>query len=311
MNAFQQGTQWRAKWPNSFQAPGSPLPSKERRHRDVMQRAKNFPSEDYYLSPCDGHLAKLFVQSTQAIYDANPNSSWRRTFIRNQSPLILQLANWVLHSLPTDDREVKGEDVAIMGLKWIPTCAAMLLLVSPTSYKMLLPADPLCIRWSILCKLLEKFVMKANTTPCHTNFGDTHITRETLKRRRLKCSIIQTASPSTRSLHSYNVVRRNKAHPTLFRNGRSSPSISAFSKRSRVWRYAKSRNGKRNTPIRRHIYSSRTPRNSSRRMKSGCFFTMSANVLLELPVSKPTGSDARVWGKPRKSGKTMCGVSAT
>ena len=111
-----------------------------------MQRAKDFPSEDYYLSPYDGHLAKLFVQSTQAIYDANPNSTWRRTFIRNQSPLMLQVANWALYSLPTDDREVTGEELIMMGLKWIPSCVALLLLVSSTSHRMLLPADPLYIR---------------------------------------------------------------------------------------------------------------------------------------------------------------------
>ncbi|KAL8773578.1 MAG: hypothetical protein Q9209_001683 [Squamulea sp. 1 TL-2023] len=94
----------------------------------MMQRAKDFPSEDYYLSPFDGHLAKLFVQSTQEIYDANPNSTWRRTFIRNRSPLILQVANWVLNTLPRD-REAKGEEIAMAGLKWVPSCIAILLLM--------------------------------------------------------------------------------------------------------------------------------------------------------------------------------------
>ena len=146
MNTRHPRTQWRIKWPNTYQFPGIIRPSNDRRHCDIMQRAKDFPSEDYYLSPYDGHLAKLFVQSTQAIYDANPNSTWRRTFIRNQSPLILQVANWVLYSLPTDDREVKGEDLVMMGLKWIPSCVAIVLLVSSTSHRVLLPADPLCIR---------------------------------------------------------------------------------------------------------------------------------------------------------------------
>ena len=132
MNTRHPRTLWRAKWPNAYQNAGLALPSNDSRHRDIMQRAKDFPSDDYYLSPSDGHLAKLFVQCTQAIYDANPNSTWRRTFIRNQSPLMLQVANWVLHTLPTDDREVQGEDIAVMGLKWIPACAALLLLVSIT-----------------------------------------------------------------------------------------------------------------------------------------------------------------------------------
>ena len=130
MNTSHPGTQWRAKWPNAYQIAGIPLPANNSHHRDMMKRAKDFPSDEYYLSPWDGHLAKLFVQCTQAIYDANPNSTWRRTFIRNRSPLILRVANWVLHTLPTDGQEVKGENVAMMGLKWIPSCAAILLLVS-------------------------------------------------------------------------------------------------------------------------------------------------------------------------------------
>lgn len=95
-----------------------------------MQRAKDFSSEDYYLSPWDGHLAKLFVQSTQAIYDTQPNSTWRRTFIRNQSPLILQVANWVLGSIPAGNQEATGEDVTVTALRWVPGCIAILLLVS-------------------------------------------------------------------------------------------------------------------------------------------------------------------------------------
>ncbi|CAF9904239.1 MAG: hypothetical protein HETSPECPRED_003460 [Heterodermia speciosa] len=129
LNTFHERKQWRAKWPNTFQLPGVSLPKIERRHRDLMQRANLFSAEDYYLSPYDGHLAKLFVQSTQEIYDADPNSTWRRTFIRNQSPLILQVANWVLHTIPNDDQDAAGEDLLLMGLKWVPACAAILLLM--------------------------------------------------------------------------------------------------------------------------------------------------------------------------------------
>lgn len=98
-----------------------------------MQRAKDFAAEDYYLSPFDGHLAKLFVQSTQEVYDADPNSTWRRTFIRDRSPLILQIANWALDSLPTDGRDPKREEIAITAAKWVPSCVAILFLVSRSS----------------------------------------------------------------------------------------------------------------------------------------------------------------------------------
>ena len=141
MNALHPRTQLRAKWPNAYQLPGITRQGDDQHHRDLMQRSKYFPSDDYYLSPYDGHLAKLFVQSTQAIYDANPNSTWRRTFIRNQSPLILRVADWVLRSLPTDDSKVKGEDLAMMGLKWIPSCVAILLLVSLAEHRVLPLAD--------------------------------------------------------------------------------------------------------------------------------------------------------------------------
>ena len=142
MNFLHPKKSWRVKWPNTYQLPGVFPPRNEHRHRDAMQRAKVFPSNDYYLSPNDRHLAKLFVQCTQEIYDANPNTTWRRTHIRNQSPLMLQVSNWVLHSLPTDDREVTGEDLAIVGLKWIPSCVALLLLVStspPSLLYLLIP----------------------------------------------------------------------------------------------------------------------------------------------------------------------------
>ncbi|KAI4283537.1 MAG: hypothetical protein L6R35_005134 [Caloplaca aegaea] len=120
--------------PQTWPLAGIPRSVGEKRHRDVMQRAKEFAAEDYYLSPFDGHLAKLFVQSTQEIYDASPNSTWRRTFIRNRSPLILQIANWALQSLPTDGREPSGQDMAMAALKWVPSCAAILfLMIFPVS----------------------------------------------------------------------------------------------------------------------------------------------------------------------------------
>ena len=96
-----------------------------------MQRAHEFDPNDYYLSPYDGHLAKLVVQTTQEIYDANPNSTWRRTFMRNQSPFILRAANWVLHSIPKDG-DVSSSDFAIMAAKWIPSCIVILFLVRTT-----------------------------------------------------------------------------------------------------------------------------------------------------------------------------------
>lgn len=95
-----------------------------------MGRAKYFSPEDYYLSPYDCHLAKLVVQSAQEVYDAKPNGTWRRTFIRNMSPLMLRVANWVLETVPAEDRPMTGEEIFALVVKWIPASVALLVLVS-------------------------------------------------------------------------------------------------------------------------------------------------------------------------------------
>lgn len=94
-----------------------------------MARAKYFSPEDYYLSPFDCHLAKLVVQSAQEVYDAKPNSTWRRTFIRNMSPYILRVANWVLETVPIEDRSMTAEEMLVLIAKWIPASALLLILV--------------------------------------------------------------------------------------------------------------------------------------------------------------------------------------
>lgn len=95
-----------------------------------MTRSKYFMPEDYYLSPTDHHLAKLMVQCSQEVFDANPNSTWRRTFVRDASPLLLRVANWALRSIPNEDRPMTGEEIAIVGAKWIPASVSLLILVS-------------------------------------------------------------------------------------------------------------------------------------------------------------------------------------
>ena len=95
-----------------------------------MGRSKYFMPGDYYLSPTDCHLAKLVVQCSQEVYDANPNSTWRRTFVRDASPLLLRVANWVLESIPNENRPMTQEETTIVVAKWIPANMAILFLVS-------------------------------------------------------------------------------------------------------------------------------------------------------------------------------------
>lgn len=104
-----------------------------RRHRDIMQRVYEGLEDDRYLSPRDGHLAKLVVQASQDVYDGAANSTWRRTFVRNISPTYIRLANWPLSTVPTKSEHWTGNDWMIVCAKWLPTCAGMLFVVSLTT----------------------------------------------------------------------------------------------------------------------------------------------------------------------------------
>jgi hypothetical protein len=100
-----------------------------RRHRDVFGRLVDKPDADQYLSPWDGHLTKLVVQSVDDVYDAQPNSTWRRTFVRNISPLIIRMAQWPFSSVPKDGAEVGIEDWAIITGKWLVATCVLTLVV--------------------------------------------------------------------------------------------------------------------------------------------------------------------------------------
>ncbi|GAO18681.1 hypothetical protein UVI_02058970 [Ustilaginoidea virens] len=122
----------RLRWefPNSYQKPGlSFVSTDKRRHRDILQRVWQGPPNDKYLSPCDGRLKNLVVQAAQDVYSGAQNSTWRRTFVRNVSPIYIQLANFPFSSVSTDPGAWTGEDWAMVGLKWIPTCLGLLCVV--------------------------------------------------------------------------------------------------------------------------------------------------------------------------------------
>lgn len=95
-----------------------------------MGRSEDFMPEDFYLNPTNRDLAKLIVQCSQKVYDAKPNSTWRRTFVRNATPWVLRVADWVFESIPNEDRPMTGKEIAEVFAKWLPANIALLLLVS-------------------------------------------------------------------------------------------------------------------------------------------------------------------------------------
>ncbi|ERF72849.1 hypothetical protein EPUS_04284 [Endocarpon pusillum Z07020] len=126
-NIWNDRNMWRWKFPNAYQMPGLRFESYELiRHRDVLQRVLDSPEDDRYLSPTDGHLSKLVVQAVDDVYDTRARSTWRRTFMRDVSPLMVRIANWAINSVPLDKAHWSGEDWALVSAKWLLACVLLM-----------------------------------------------------------------------------------------------------------------------------------------------------------------------------------------
>ncbi|OXV08124.1 hypothetical protein Egran_04114 [Elaphomyces granulatus] len=129
-NISHQLTLFKWKFPNFYQMPGLAfLDAGMHRHRDILQREYQGPEEDRYISPWDGHLAKLVVQAAQDVYDGPRNSTWRRTFVRNVSPIYIHVANYPFSSVQMNDTLWTNEDWAMIALKWLPACVGLLFVI--------------------------------------------------------------------------------------------------------------------------------------------------------------------------------------
>jgi hypothetical protein len=112
--------------------------SLEFRHRDAMGRLGTYKKGDYYLSPNDAKLKSLVVTtSTKAIQTNTPNSTWKRKKLKSVVPVSYRLALWPLSHIPVDREEKwSGSDWAFMGLKWLPTVAALTFTVRSKAYRL-------------------------------------------------------------------------------------------------------------------------------------------------------------------------------
>jgi hypothetical protein len=125
---FNPDTRYRFKYPHLYQLPAYQYDSiQSYRHRDSMGRVSNNQMDDRYLSPWDGHLAKLHVQATDALYDAPGTTTWRRTYIRNVAPLNVRIATWVIDF--SDDPN-SWKDWGWILLRFIPSSFALTFFVS-------------------------------------------------------------------------------------------------------------------------------------------------------------------------------------
>lgn len=117
-------------YPNSYQLAGQSYTARIHwRHRDAMRRLWNGMDDDRYLSPFDGRVKDLVVQTTNEIYDGRTNSTWRRTYIRNVSSIIVRVAQWPFSKVPNDSIEWTRDNWITVSLWWLPTCITLLVVV--------------------------------------------------------------------------------------------------------------------------------------------------------------------------------------
>ncbi|KIX98564.1 uncharacterized protein Z520_05865 [Fonsecaea multimorphosa CBS 102226] len=139
--------------PHSYQLPGHYYRSGNGgqinfyRHRDVFRRKHAGLNDDRYLDPLDGRVEKLFVQTVNEIYDTDNDTTWRRTYIENVSPWLIRLAYWPYSHMPNASPRFsadygsgesssagvgawKQEQWLHIGLRWLPTCIGLLLLMT-------------------------------------------------------------------------------------------------------------------------------------------------------------------------------------
>lgn len=129
-NFFHPRAKYSWASPNSYQPAGKSYTARIHwRHRDAMRRLWNGVEDDRYLNPIDGRVKDLVVQTINEIYDGPANSTWRRTYIRNVSSIIVRVAQWPFTEVPTDSTQWSSEHWRIVGLWWLPTCISLLVVV--------------------------------------------------------------------------------------------------------------------------------------------------------------------------------------
>lgn len=148
---------WFSWWPcHSYQPPRHYLETSREaytamhKHLDVFHRAYEGLEDDQYLDPIDGRVRHLCVQTLGQIYNTSNDTTWRRTYVENVSPWILRLAWWSRAGLVMGKKDytakhgrawknvqartasLSSEQWTQLGIRWIPSCIGLLVLVSST-----------------------------------------------------------------------------------------------------------------------------------------------------------------------------------
>ena len=102
-------------------------------HRDLLQRPfKGIDENDKFLSPYDGRLCDLTVQSSREVFESASGARWFRKRLQNASPWMIRLSNWAMSRDHGSEDDVRT-DIWLATLKWIPACLGLAVLVNPSS----------------------------------------------------------------------------------------------------------------------------------------------------------------------------------
>ncbi|KAJ5523775.1 hypothetical protein N7494_010425 [Penicillium frequentans] len=131
-------------YPHSYKGPGDTSfdKSSKYRHKDHFQRIYKGSLDERFLDPVTGKVKELIVQCVDNVYNGPQNSTYKRTFIRNVSPLTLRLANWPMSRFDEEEERKETEEKE----------------VKPKSLKRMLSSFELLVKWPISCFLLYPVV---------------------------------------------------------------------------------------------------------------------------------------------------------
>ena len=104
--------------------------NKVHHHRDLSRRP--FQGKDWNeksLSPYDGRLYDLIVQSSNEVLVSSSRARWLRKGLHNGSPWIIRLSNWAM-SRDHGSEDRVGTDIRTATLRWIPACLGLAIIVS-------------------------------------------------------------------------------------------------------------------------------------------------------------------------------------
>lgn len=94
-------------------------------------------SFECYIDPFTGKIRRLYVQAPASLCllsTKSPNSTWRRTPIRNATSVLLRIANLPYRLIPLERRgevhKFRSHDWLLLAFMWIPSVVLFLLAAS-------------------------------------------------------------------------------------------------------------------------------------------------------------------------------------